>query len=492
MPDWTPPWSEDSAHALSNTEQRHEWMCKQLVMRRETQMQLSKHASGKGAVAINWYERRLSSLHPNVEIENIVEVISDGLGFIEPNWSALYAATHEAEGIARYSEQQLKSTRETVRKERDKLAFPGNVIRFKTQRAIGCDLYEPSIFLIMKDAVYFCQSHKLDEGAGESVCEWQPVDKADLRLKKVGHELDTAKGEISKSLYDLTSKVLWPAFFPHLEDPSFFSLVLIYTSLWQETAGVWALHASCNNRLNTPPEAIKIADLRNLIEAPIFCLEDVLGWSYEFEGTHSLKRHNVNFLYECQGMSQPVWTADGIVESPSRQKARDVIRAAYELSADRMLPDSTREIFQRAVDLCCHLKRLGNYAHEKLDEKALKIVRSIDAAVVGVRLYDAELEIFNPSQKPKFISDMPDSVVPYLIFAEIELEMKEASGRICDTLERAKAIAEEVEHQLEHLRDTQGAAYCQVVLECYRNYLQPVEARKLAASPPQSTGEAHG
>lgn len=485
-----PPWSTNvDAKELWDTERRHEWMCIQLEMRRRYQMNLEPATSkGKGGdAAIAWYQAQLLKTMPGCQIEHVVEVLSDGLGFVEPNWSAITAVRQEAAGIVRLREVHLKEKKTAVRLARANLTSSDspNLFKFKTQRAIGKDLYEPSLFLVTDRMVYFCQPGDTSSNANhnDSVFSWQAVIGEDCTAKlPLKLPLSFARNtslDIGSSLRDLTHKVLWKSLLPRGVQPSnCFSIVLIYTSLWQDTAGVWALHAACEKALCVPPNAVHISDVRTLIEPAIYCLEDVLGWSCEFEGAHRLKRFNVNFLYECMGKDMPLWTSDGINYGLNENHLRDFDKAAYDLPVDRLPSDSVRDVFRQAVGRY-YLERNNEHCpgFAALGEAAQMIARAVDGAVIGIRLHDMACQLVK--EAPSYInvngiSDMPGTADLYLCWVESICRISQRANVLI--IDRIKAIEA---HLLECVKSVSenDREYCDVVLECFRNYLQKAANR---------------
>lgn len=486
-----PPWSTNvDAKELRDTERRHEWMCTQLEMRRRHQMKLEAATSmgNGGEVAIDWYQAQLSKILPACNIEHVVEVLSDGLGFVEPNWSAITAVRQEANGIARLRGTQLNEKKAAVKLARANLARTDSPIsfKFKTQRAIGKDLYEPSLFLITDRFVYFCQQGDSGRNLKRKVLTfpWLPVvgeeHTAELPLKLPLSFGKKTSSDIDNSLRDLTHKVLWTSLLPKRVQPSHcFSIVLIYTSLWQDTAGVWALHASCGLAVGEPSHALHISDLRTLIEPAIFCLEDVLGWSYEFEGTHRLKRFNVNFLYECLGKDRPHWTSDGIQYGLHENHLRDLDRTAYELPVDRLLSECIRDVFRQAVGRY-HLERNAAEcpAFAALSDAARTIVRAVDGAVIGMRLHDVAVELANETSshvQTNGISDMPGTAALYLGSVESILGISHRPDALL--LDRVTAIESRLLERITSIADDLDRAYCEIVIECFHNYLQKAATR---------------
>lgn len=467
---------------LRDNEQRHSWMCAQLEMRRRSQMRLTN--SGKNGIeAIGWYQRQFENVLSDCHVNTVVEVLSDGLGYIEPNWSAISAVPEEAKGIAKISSQQLTEKKKMIMRARASVQA-----KFKTQRAIGKDLYEPGLFLVTEDEVYFHRPEHFDGNMKDGVvpCLWSSVlsdpERGVLPLMAPSSSTPGITAEIGHSLLHLTKNVLWPSLLPGKSASNCFSIVLIYTSLWQETAGVWALHAAGDAPPKPLPRSLRLSSLRALIEPTIFCLEDVLGWSCEFEGTHRWKRNNVNFLYECLAKDSPPWTPDGIDYGPAGVQLKDSDRIAYELSVDRLPSASIRDVFQQAVIQYLR-ERTGQDALDftALSSAAKKVVRSTEGAVIGVRLSDISESLateFHLNKAAIGLSDLPDTASLYLGSAESDLDILVRNDQT--VMDRANLILAELTRRTGEINDNVESTYCLTVIECFQNYLEKLTARQPA------------
>lgn len=504
-----PPWRKNvDARDLRDSERRHGWMCTQLETRRRFQMKVPDPLNKRrnGDLAIDWYGSQLSRLFPGCHIDDVVEVLSDGIGFVEPNWSAISANRHDTHGVVKIEGERLEASKKAVKTARAGMAqhFDPRARKFTTQRTIGRDLYEPGLFLVTESTVYFCQASDSGRGARDRAClvAWSPVvgasEVADLPLKVPQEPLtfvQETNANIDSSLRDLTRKVLWPSLLPAQAEPGHcFSLVLIYTSLWQESAGVWALHVACEKSLGPPQLTVPISDLRALVEPAALCLEDVLGWSCEFEGTHRWKRYNVDFLYETLGKERPTWTLDGLASGntehaagPTEKDAQESDKRAYELTVDRLPSESIREVFRQAVAQYVSERYNGGVCPDfkALSTAAREIIRAVDGAVVGVRLDDIALQLAAETgsrQEAEGVSDLPCTASLYLSAVERGLGLADAldtpalhRGRlICGVL---TARADELEFEIEK-------QYCADVIECLGNYLDKLEARRGARVAP--------
>jgi hypothetical protein len=495
-----PPWSKGvDAKQLRNSTWRHGWMCQQLVTRRRHQMNLAdvpaESKLPKGTLAADWYASHLSKLFPKCNIRQVVEVLSDGIGFIEPNWSAISTIRGSDGGVGPMDDELLLERKISVKASRATMAQIGasDSPKFTTQRTIGGTLYEPGLFLVTENSVSFCHAGHSGRRAlnSGSVSRWLPMvnegDSADLPLKVPADHAPVAfsketNRDIEKSLIGLTKDVLWKSLFHKTVAPSHcFSLVLIYSSLWQETAGVWALHVECAGGIGSPTTSVPISDLRALIEPAILCLEDVQGWSCEFEGTHRWKRYNVDFVNEALGRTRPPWTLDGIEYGAGRHHLYELDKAAYELSVDRLPSESIRDVFRQAVE---EQYRLQNGSATppshtcRGDDIAKLILRAADGAVVGVRLDDVARQLTletGSQQEANGISDLQSTPSLYLSGVERDLGL---SGSDTDTpLQRGRKICEEL-GSLENQVSEGAKPRCAAVVRCLSQYLLKLDERQ--------------
>ncbi len=292
---------------------RHRWMCRQLVHRRNAQ-----------AAAGNFYEdvlgkifsirtrdgSELATLAPKV-----FEVLSDGLGYVEPHWHGVVFDGHKlnllGRGVVNYK-KRVERFRKNHR---------------RTHRTVGRQLYESALFAITAQGVWTLSPYEQGKG-------WQSLmEGTDVQLptKHIGIGKDVLEpAEFGSILSTLAQDVLWPAFFgtPKQRSHQNISLVLLHTSLWNDVAGVWNLHANFPNASDIILRELNDTDqlhaLAALVDAPVRCLEDVADWAYVQEGQRRARQANVNFAYHCTGETPPLWNEDGL-DCGSEDRVRNTI-----------------------------------------------------------------------------------------------------------------------------------------------------------------------
>lgn len=355
----TPAWYQPSGReALAQSTPRHQWMCEQLLARRRLQ------AGGQTVLA--WLKTALQkSVGDQVTPTRVFEVLSDGLGYLEPNWHAIDFGP--AQPLGSSAAAQVAALRERIRVAREK--HRESLSGFPTQRALGGRLYESGLFLVTPQISYF-----LAGGA------WQEVSKSVLPLKfeNDGTNPENERRTIDASLRLLSQCVLWPSFFENSKG-TYVSLVFLHTSLWQSVAGVWAFHARCDGEFQVP----RIGDethLRQLVEPAICCLEDVVGWANEHEGSHAGRRRNVDLFFRATGRLEPEWTPDGV-----RGLFEEDDRRVYEIPPSPSEASDAREIFNRALDLLASRSSVHQPA-SSADPQTSAILRCLQGLFVAGRL----------------------------------------------------------------------------------------------------------
>lgn len=355
----TPVWYQPSGReALAQSTPRHQWMCEQLLARRRLQ--------AAGESVLPWLQAAIQkSVGPQMTPTRVFEVLSDGLGYLEPNWHAIDFGPAQPSGSS--AAAQVAALRERIRVAREK--HRESLSGFPTQRALGGRLYESGLFLVAPQNSYF-----LAGGA------WQEVSKSVLPLKfeSDGTNPESERRTIDASLRLLSQQVLWPSFFENSKG-SYLSLVFLHTSLWQSVAGVWAFHARCDGDFQVPSIADE-ARLRQLVEPAIRCLEDVVGWANEHEGSHAGRRRNVDLFFRATGRLEPEWTPDGV-----RGLFEEHDRRVYEISPSPSEASDAREIFDRALDLLADRSGVHKPA-SAADHLASAILRCLQGLFVAGRL----------------------------------------------------------------------------------------------------------
>ena len=119
-----PPWFTQHM-ALRDSASRHRWMCEQLVERRRLQFfaQSSLTKETPAGTAIRWYQDQLGVKG----ITHITEVLSDGLGYIEPNWHAAEVTDANHASIVVIADSALTEFQDSIRKKRQDLHNEANL-----------------------------------------------------------------------------------------------------------------------------------------------------------------------------------------------------------------------------------------------------------------------------------------------------------------------------------------------------------------------------
>jgi hypothetical protein len=326
-----PPWLVDEA-TIVEAQDRHSWMCRQLKERRQRQFRNASTES-YGHVLSQLFDTSPASV---TQTEHIFEVLSDGLGYIQPNWHALEVTPGRTEIITQNAQAKFN---DRIASHREQLS-----VGTRTQRAVGKLLYESALFAISNSGIWLLSTAPPSE-------QWVYLNtgdngplpiKTDTGMSRSLHTLDPVT-----SLSAITQKALWPSFFVDAKPCECLSLVLLHTSLWHEGAGVWAFHARFRGAEQIrPKKSVLLSELRSLVAPAVCCLEDVSGWAYQREGLHAQRRLNVNFLYHALGVLVPEWDQDGIVGSADVDRERDF--SVYDLPADAAPSVTTRLILQIA------------------------------------------------------------------------------------------------------------------------------------------------
>lgn len=441
---------------MTESTPRHQWMCDQLRDRRSRQFGLQSLLSttaGASRAALNWYQTQLGA--PGI-IE-VVEVLSDGLGYIEPNWHAARVNEGEATGFQVLTRAQLFSYQHEIRQLRAKL---GGGVHLRTQRAIGEHLYEQAVFLVSKSG-----THLLSAG------EWRAIDRdTAVPLITPGAEKEGTRArpdnlEIAEALKTVTTEVLWKAFLS-LKAPTTFSLVLLQTSLYHRGAGVWALHVASDKEFDPTKNKPTLTQLENLLVPPVRCLDDVLGWSNEVEGLHRWRERNVDFLYACCGRTPPEWTADGLhYAEGDGLEDRGLDSTVYCLPVEAEPSATIRQVFRLAVTRQSDLQDQQLSIHPRNDRS----IQSVEALVVGLRLLETH------SYRPKGLTTLGDSASLYLEKAS------ELIGLAWDGNQNPVQFAQNAIQELQERAATDSDATLRVVTNCLADYLAWSNSRALLA-----------
>ena len=184
--------------------------------------------------------------------------------------------------------------------------------------------------------------------------------------------------------------------------------------------------------------------LRNLLEPPIYCLDDVVGWSNEFEGLHQLRRGNVDFFYACSGKTPPVWTPDGIKYGINElAETKEIDAAVYSLPVEGDPATTIRGTFQLAV---LTEAALENGATATDGDRSASLLRAVEAFVVALRLLE-----LRKAQHATEASHSHDRGLSDLGRTE-DLYLERASQEMMSGLERAPGeLAEDFARRLQDI-----------------------------------------
>ena len=478
-----PSWALDIKDgSLTDSQFRHDWMCDQLMMRRRRQMDLQNHLDQQGHIAATWYNDYFLHIFKEIRVKNVIEVLSDGLGFLEPNWSALKSSPIEHAGVSKLSGPALDEKKRQVKKARRELYHGQNSKQhFKTQRTIGRHLFEPGLFLIVNDAIYYCQID--DSGGchyvGKRVTWIKLSEASDFELMPLRDPDDKANENIGSSLHDITKSVLWPTLLPKISDQKkCFSLVLMQTSLWQETAGVWAMHVLCDGDVGAPIYHTFLQSIRPLIAPPILCLSDTLGWSCEYDGMHHFRKDNYYFFKDISGFDRTPWTLDG-VDDTGGVTVSEVDKSVYYLSPCILPSDMACKIFTLAVGeyfKCRFQMDIQSINVDLFGDDAKKIKTIAQLSVIGLRLFYLSSSPVN--NLPNFHlednkSEIPSPASLYLSLAETKAGLP--CNESLSEIERCEKLYESLEAKLENLTGEIELNYCSSATECLSNYIKALK-----------------
>ncbi len=308
---WYPPWAKrgrvDAPPPSWTVKERHRWMSDALHLRRKIQ------ASNFDVGETENYSRMLSQFYedPGEEM-GVIEILSDGLGDVEPNWHGLRLGSGEIQVLPPWLQKELAAkVADHRRRVIEKFVF-------KTHLDIGRKLFEPTLFLVSRASVkYYHNDHwrDLDDPKaflpltlvkdGDEHIEWDKSEHIKQNLLRMREDDSYQKAliEIKKSLSVLSTSVLWPALLDSTnKDGESLSLILINASAWQ-VPGVWALHAhSLKGRMHNV-SASETHVVRWIIDPPLLCIQDVLGATFRRDSTHFPREKDVRLFRKCKGVT---------------------------------------------------------------------------------------------------------------------------------------------------------------------------------------------
>jgi hypothetical protein len=315
---WYPPWASDwdeSEIPSWTVQQRHLWMSKALGLRRRIQ------AANYGRDELEHYKTLLSQFFDPCNFEadhtTIIEILSDGLGDVEPYWHGLKVQSDGVSEIVEWEHQNF------IQKVRERRAAVVNALVYKTHLEIGKKLLEPSLFKITESEVeYYSQSRWCELDTADcplplklavdhkNRINWEDIQTIRRTLPEVFKDESYKQtiNDIKNSLLSLSKDVLWPGLFSDkyqkgtdkLKKGESVSLVLIQASTWQ-VPGVWALHAysECER---VSKEDFKQAELQSTINPPVQCLNDALGAMFQRDSSHEHRQNDVRLYRKCKGI----------------------------------------------------------------------------------------------------------------------------------------------------------------------------------------------
>src|SRR5688572_23251262 len=198
---------------LLDPKKRHEWLASQLDNRRHDQSRDQPYA---------WLSKAVNE----AGLVKLFEVVSEGLGGAEPFWWGLrWTQQHALSGLLAEHEVQDLST--SIYKRRQRLS---GSVAYKTQREIGQDLYEPTVFWISEEEQeVFCLVGGQWLSLSEDV-DLPVIVTTDENVRDIRH---ARKQAIRRSLLEVSQEVLWPGFFRD-DEGARLSIVYIHTSLFHQ------------------------------------------------------------------------------------------------------------------------------------------------------------------------------------------------------------------------------------------------------------------
>ena len=310
---WYPPWVkewEESSVPNWTVQQRHVWMREALRLRRKIQ------AVNYGREELEHYSALLSEFFEHFTIAGtdslILEILSDGLGDIEPIWHGIKIEQGGVNDIPEWMHEEL------IKKVQERRNEYAAALPLKTHLEIGTKLLEPSLFKITKTKVqYYSKEFWRDLDDPESPLplklvfekeiniNWEDIQSIKQFLPALLQEQSYKEmvESIRESLLKLSHDVLWPALFESKSrDGECLSLVLIQASTWQ-VPGVWNLHA-CSKTGKISDKTFPASNLiQSAITPPALCLNDALGAMFMRDSTHQQRQNDLRLYRRSKGIS---------------------------------------------------------------------------------------------------------------------------------------------------------------------------------------------
>jgi len=309
---WYPPWANKwkTVDLPSWTvKDRHLWMSDALHLRRKIQ------ALNNERDELQHYDTFLSHFYESfdwTDEEIVVEILSDGLGDVEPHWHGLKIGRG---GIYILPEWMHKKLVSKVAERRTRVK---GRLAFETHLKIGERLFEPTLFKITQTEVKYYSGNRwcdLDDPKSpiplmltkdnSEKAEWDKMEQIASNLHALFQDEEYKKviEEIRTTLSALSEAVLWPALLDsEKKKGELLSLVLIQASAWQ-VPGVWALHAFSPKRKVAAHATTELGLVKSIIDPPMLCLYDVLGATFRRDSTHEQRKNDVRLFMRCKGIT---------------------------------------------------------------------------------------------------------------------------------------------------------------------------------------------
>jgi hypothetical protein len=309
---WYPPWVKEWEENVPSwtVQKRHLWMSEALRYRRKLQ------AVNYGRNELEHYSTLLSEFFEHSALSEgdtfVLEILSDGLGDIEPVWHGIKVETGGIGDIPQWMHQEF------IQRISERRNRHNDLLKFKTHLEIGQKLLEPSLFKVTTTKVEYYdkdQWHDLNEpdsplplklAIEEGInINWEDILSIKQALPALfkGDDYKKTVEDIRKSLASISRDVLWPALFHdrgHKGD--WLSLILIQASTWQ-VPGVWALHAFSKKGKTSDKINPKSNLLLSTINPPVLCLNDALGAMFIRDSTHRQRQYDLRLYRKCKGIT---------------------------------------------------------------------------------------------------------------------------------------------------------------------------------------------
>lgn len=353
-PKWINESYPEAAGPRSSEYERHRWLSRALAERRLAtaafqEQTLKEHYSALLTCAVN-----SKTLPDGIQI---VEVLSDGLGLLEPHWHAVRAGDAT---ITCFDDRDMEKYGKDIARFRARARETDTLGAYPRHRDMGRRLADSVVFLVTDQGqvLAYCP----DRQAWIDVSEEGSI--RDLLVLNDEKE-EQQRLALRRSLFALSEQTLWPAFFKEKEGQRL-SLVLVATTPHSSFGSVWALHLLLPERLPIQSDETRHELLVRLTRTPESCLRDAWSLSHLRDFSGGIRLEAVRLFRKFTGRRPEPQPTDVVPYSNSDIRL-------YE-SLDGMGPEAT---FGRAFDAACldqsnfdHLPTATNPQMEKLFQGA--------------------------------------------------------------------------------------------------------------------------